>query len=199
MSHSGVWAEGKVGYRQGRSPYNGAEPAQGEGQLCKHPMHLMQLYLLDPPRIAGFRCSSLKSQDPDKGYPFFGCPPGFSLSHACSLVSSRFQAKILSPGCSLDLSSETCPPNPSSTTRPLCRDAHLSHRNLCAVLAALSDTLGSFLLLLGATHSVPILPWPSLQSMIKALQSFRGLLSSVIYLEKCPTVWVFWNYNVFLF
>ena len=55
-----------------------------------------------------------------------------------------------------------------------------------------------FLLLLGATHSVPHSSMAiSVQSMIKALQSFRGILSSVIYLEKCPIVWVFWNYNVF--
>ena len=83
----------------------------------------------------------------------------------------------------------------------LCGDAHslVPQESLCNVTCSIQYTGLFFCFYWELPILSPILPWPSLQLMIKALRSFRGLLSSVIYLEKCPVVWVFWNYSVFFF
>ena len=152
----------------------------------------------DPSRIAVSDVFPLVSQDLIKWCPFLWCPQDspkwcLFLGVLKVLLSDR---RLL---VALDLFQ--CPPNPSSTTRPLWRCPFPGATGIsvqCDLLYPIHWAL--FLLLLGATHSVPHSSMTiSVQSMIKALRSFRGLLSSVIYLEKCPIVWVFWNYNVFFF
>lgn len=164
--------------------YDGAEAEQGEGQLCKHLSYIWYSYTSWCFQECCPLCLS-------PSYPqnlINWCPQGLSKWCLSPGVPKSLLVRPvpLIPHLPPDLC-QCCPfPGATGISVP-CYLLHLIHQVLFLLLPEVTSSVA---------HSSMA---SSVQSFIKVLQSCWALPSPVLYPEKCPVVWGFWNHSILFF